>query len=69
MQFNHDVNNQAHGVVFPRKLDKKVQPQIAFNNSLLFRSNFQKYLGVYFNFQSPIWQPAIAKAFFNEKCV
>ena len=47
MQINPDVNKQAQEVVFPRKLEKEVHPQIVFKNSTVVRSNFQKHLEVY----------------------
>ena len=47
MSFNSDLNKQAQGVIFSRKLNKSSHPKIFFNNAPVFCANWQKHLGMY----------------------
>ena len=46
MLFNPDLSKQAQEVIFSRKLDKPVHPNITFNNSQIRQTESQKHLGL-----------------------
>ena len=47
MSFNLDLNKQAQGIIFSRKMTKSSHPQISFNKVPVSRASFQKHLGIY----------------------
>ena len=47
--FNLDQNKEIQEVIFSRKITKSSNPQIGFNNMLVFSVNFRKRLGIYFD--------------------
>ena len=46
MNFNPDPNKQAQEVIFTRKSKNAHHTPLIFNNSKLFQSRTQKYLGL-----------------------
>ena len=46
MIFNPDLTKQAHEIIFFRKLDKPVHPNLTFNNSQVSQTESQKHLGL-----------------------
>ena len=46
MNFNTDPSKQAQEVLFSRKLQKVLHPNLFFNNSDVSQTNSQKHLGV-----------------------
>ena len=46
MDFNPDLNKQAHEVIFSRKAKEINRPPLLFNNTSVFQSSSQKHLGV-----------------------
>ena len=46
MIFNPDLTKQAQEIIFIRKLDKLVHPNLTFNNSQVSQIESQKHLGL-----------------------
>ena len=46
MIFNPDLTRQAQEVIFSRKLNKAVHPNLTFNNFQVSQTEFQKHLGL-----------------------
>ena len=46
MTFNHDLTKQAQEVIFSRKLNKPVHPNLTFNNSQVSQTESHKHLGL-----------------------
>ena len=46
MIFNLDLTKQAQEVIFSRKLNKPVHPNLTFNNSQVSQTESQKHLGL-----------------------
>ena len=44
--FNPDLTKQAQEVIFSRKLNKSVHPNLTFNNSQVSQTESQKHLGL-----------------------
>ena len=46
MIFNPDLTKQAQEVIFSKKLNKPVHPNLTFNNSQVSQTESQKHLGL-----------------------
>ena len=49
MIFNTDLTKQAQEVIFSRKINKPVHPNLTFNNSQVGQTESQKHLGLILN--------------------
>ena len=47
MIFNPDINKQAQGVIFPRKLQKSNHPSLTFSGTSVTQSEIHKHLGMF----------------------
>ena len=46
MGFNPDPSNQAHEVIFSRKIKKPSHPDLIFNNNQVIQTPNQRHLGM-----------------------
>ena len=51
MNFNPNVNKQAQGVIFSRKIKNNIHSLLVFNNDIVSQANSQKHLGITLDFE------------------